>query len=138
MPPFVVDASVTLSWCFEDEATPYSRAVLKALETAYAVVSAVWPFEVANALAVAERRKRITRQGIAGFLQTLQRLPVQVERREALWVCQATIALARDHKLSAYDAAYLDLASREPLSLATLDHDLRKAGLALGVFALNR
>jgi predicted nucleic acid-binding protein len=136
MPPFVVDASMTLSWCFVDEVTPYSRAVLAALETTYAVVPALWPFEVANALALAERRKRITQEGIADFLETLRRLPIQVERREALWVWQATIALARDHRLTAYDAAYLDLARREQLRLATLDDDLQKAGLALGVATL--
>lgn len=63
MAPFVVDASMTLSWCFADEVTPYSRAVLAALETTYAVVPALWPFEVANALAIAERRKRIIQEG---------------------------------------------------------------------------
>jgi predicted nucleic acid-binding protein len=136
MPPFVVDASMTLSWCFADEATPYSRAVLAALETTYAVVPALWPFEVANALALAERRKRITQEGIADFLETLRRLPIQVERREAVWVWQATIALARDHKLTAYGAAYLDLARRQQLSLATLDDDFQKAGLAVGVATL--
>jgi predicted nucleic acid-binding protein len=61
---------------------------------------------------------------------------MQVERREALWIWQGTIALARDHRLTAYDAAYLDLARREQLSLASLDDDLRKAGLALGVATL--
>lgn len=136
MPPFVVDASMTLSWCFADEATPYSQAVLAALGTTYAVVPALWPFEIANALALAERRKRITQEGIGDFLETLRRLPIQVERREALWIWQAAIALARDHRLTAYDAAYLDLARREQLSLATLDDDLRKAGLALGVATL--
>lgn len=136
MPPFVVDASMTLSWCFADEATPYSHAVLTALETTYAVVPALWPFEVANALALAERRRRITQEGIADFLEMLWRLPIQVERREALWIWQATITLARDHRLTAYDAAYLDLARREQLSLATLDDDLQKAGLALGVATL--
>jgi hypothetical protein len=59
MPPFVVDASMTLSWRFLDEATPYSRAALAALQTTYAVVPALWPFEIANGLAIAERRKRI-------------------------------------------------------------------------------
>lgn len=136
MPPFVVDASITLSWCFADEITEYSRAVLAALETTHAVAPALWPFEVANALAIAERRKRITQEGIAGFLERLGQLPIQVERREAAWVWHATIALARDHKLTAYDAAYLDLARRERLSLATLDRDLQAAGLALGVAAL--
>ena len=81
MLPFVVDASITLSWCFADETSPYSRSVLAALETTHAVVPALWPFEVANGLARAERRKRITQEGIAAFLEALRRLPIQVERR---------------------------------------------------------
>lgn len=128
---------MTLSWCFVDEATPYSRAALAALQTTYAVVPALWPFEIANGLAIAERRKRISQDQIAEFLETLRRLPIQVERREAVWLCQATIRLARDHGLTAYDSAYLDLARRDQLSLATLDHDLQAAGLSLGVAALD-
>jgi len=133
MAPFVVDASLTLSWCFADEATPYSRSVLATLETTYAVVPALWPFEVANVLAVAERRQRITQEGIAEFLDTLRRLPIQIERREALWLWQTVLPLSREHHLSAYDAAYLELAKREGMNLATLDHDLQEAGHTLGV-----
>jgi predicted nucleic acid-binding protein len=128
---------MTLSWCFVDEATAYSRSVLAALQTTYAVVPALWPFEIANALAIAERRGRINQEQIAEFLETLRSLPIQVERREAVWLCQAIIRLAREQRLTAYDAAYLDLAKREQLTLATLDHDLQAAGLALGVAALH-
>jgi predicted nucleic acid-binding protein len=90
-----------------------------------------------NALGLAERRKRITQEGIVAFLETLRRLPIQIERREAIWLWQATLPLAREHRLTAYDAAYLDLARREQLSLATLDHDLQAAGRALGVAAFD-
>ena len=76
---------------------------------------ALWPFEVANALAVADRRQRITQEGIVEFLETLQRLPIQIERREALWFWQAVLPLTRQHRLSAYDAAYLELAKREKM-----------------------
>jgi predicted nucleic acid-binding protein len=93
----------------------------------------LWPFEVANALAIAERRKRITREGIEAFLETLRRLPIQIERREAVWLLPAMLRLAREHRLTAYDAAYLELARREDLNLATLDHDLPAAGRTLGV-----
>jgi predicted nucleic acid-binding protein len=133
MGPFVVDASLTLSWCFADEATPYSRGVLASLKTTYAVVPALWPFEVANVLALAERRQRITKEGIAEFLDILRRLPIQIERREALWLWQAILPIAAQYQLSAYDAAYLELAKREGMNLATLDHDLQEAGLTLGV-----
>ncbi|SRR5260221_3547763 len=133
MGPIVVDASLTLSWCFADEATPYSRSVLATLESTYAVVPALWPFEVASVLTLAERHQRITRTGIVAFMDTLRRLPIQVEHREALWLWQAVIPLAREHRLSAYDAAYLELARRDGMHLATLDHDLEKAGRTIGV-----
>lgn len=127
---------MALSWCFVDEATPYSRAVLAALKTTYAVVPALWPFEIASGLAIAERRKRISQNQIAEFLETLRRLSIQVERREAIWICQATTRLAREHNVTAYDAAYLDLAKREQMQLATLDLDLQEAGRSLGIAAV--
>ncbi len=136
MAPFVVDAAMTLSWCFADEATPYSRAVLAALQNTYAVVPALWPFEIASGLAIAERRKRISQDQIAEFLETLRKLPIHVERREAVWLCQAMVRLAREHNLTAYDVAYLDLANRDQLQLATLDHDLQEAGRTLGIAAV--
>jgi predicted nucleic acid-binding protein len=136
MAPFVVDASMTLSWCFADEATPYSRAVLAALQNTYAVVPALWPFEIASGLAIAERRKRISQDQIAEFLETLRKLPIRVERREAVWLCQAMVRLAREHDLTAYDAAYLDLANRDQLHLATLDRDLQEACRTLGIAAV--
>ena len=94
MGPFVMDASMTLSWCFADESNPYSRNVLAALKTTYAVVPALWPFEVANVLAAAERHQRITQDGIAEFLETLRQLPIQVERREAFWLCRRCCLLS--------------------------------------------
>jgi predicted nucleic acid-binding protein len=79
--------------------------VLSALKRSYAVVPAVWPFEVANASALAERRKRISQHGIAEFLDTLRRLPIQIERRERLHLPQAVPPLARERLLTAYDAS---------------------------------
>lgn len=122
-----------MSWCFADEATPYSRAVLAALENTYAIVPALWPFEIGNALVSAERRNRISQQGVAEFLHILAQLPIQIERRETLWLWHATLELARSLRLTAYDAAYLDLARRERLSLATLDEDLVSAAHTIGI-----
>ena len=127
---------MTLSWCFIDETTPYSRAVLASLLTTYAVAPALWPFEVANSLAIAERRQRINQNQVAEFLEALRRLPLQVERRESVWLCQSLIRLARELRLTAYDAAYLDLAQRENLPLATMDKDLQEAGRSIGIAAL--
>jgi predicted nucleic acid-binding protein len=107
--------------------------VLAALDNTYAVVPALWPFEITNVLALAERHQRITQEGVAEFLETLRRLPIQIERREALWLWQAVLPLARERRLSGYDAAYLELARRERLCLATMDHDLQEASRTLAV-----
>ena len=133
MPAFVVDASITLSWCFADEATEYSRGVLALLERTHAIVPAVWPFEIANTLAIAEHRRRISQDGIRAFLETLRRLPIHVEQRPALWLWQALLPLAREHRITAYDAAYLELAKREQLRIATLDQDLKEISQSAGV-----
>ena len=133
MGPFVADTSVTLAWCFADESTESSRTLLAALQNSYAVVPALWPFEVANALASAERRGRITQPEIDRFIGVLNRMPIHIERRESLWLWQAILPLARQHRLSAYDAAYLDLAKRESLPLATRDANLHQAALALQI-----
>lgn len=133
MGPFVADTSITLAWCFRDEATITSRKVLAGLQDTYAVVPSLWPFEVANALASAERRGRITQAESARFIDALNRMPIHIERRESLWLWQAILPLARQHRLSAYDAAYLDLAKREALPLATLDVNLQQAATALEI-----
>jgi predicted nucleic acid-binding protein len=133
MPRFVLDASVTLPWCFQDEASPYSETVFQALEKEYAVTTALWPFEIASALATAERKGRITVNGTSTFLERLWKLPVQVELYPAMSVCQETLELTRLFRLTAYDASYIALAQRMKLPLATLDVDMRAAAAALGV-----
>ena len=82
---------------------------------------------------MAERRGRITPEGSAEFLEKLGRLPIQIERREALWIYQQLLPLTRLYRLSAYDAAYLELATREGMPLATLDAQLAEAARATGV-----
>src|SRR5437868_4294128 len=133
MGPFVLDASMTLSWAFESESTPLTIAVLKSLETVHAIAPALWSFEVASVLRTAERKGRIDAAAQAVFLERLRLLPVAIEQRPAIWLAQQILPLARAHQLSAYDAAYLELAIREGLPLATLDDDLRRAAPAAGV-----
>ncbi len=130
---FVLDASMTLSWAFEDESTPFTVGVLKSLETVHAIVPALWPFEVANVLSAAERRGRINAAAQAEFLERLRLLPIEIERRPAAWLAQQILPLTRTYRLSAYDAAYLELAIRDGLPLATLDDELRRAASAAGV-----
>jgi predicted nucleic acid-binding protein len=136
MAGFVLDASVAISWCFPNdptEKTPYSRAILEHLVEADATVPEIWPFEIANGIFVAHsKRKRITETDIHEYLQLLESLPIRVARQD--WLSNISLeSLARKHDLAAYDIAYLDLALRENLPLATSDEGLKTAALAEGV-----
>ena len=138
MKQFVIDASLTLDWCFTDEQTPYAAAVLTLLETdTDAIVPSLWPLEVLNALIVAERRKRITLQEAEEFLTVIRGLNIEVEDAPSDRAFSQSFndiyELARKHRLTAYDAAYLELALRRGLPLASLDDDLNRAAGASGV-----
>jgi predicted nucleic acid-binding protein len=131
--PVVIDASLTLGWCFEDEANPFSDSVLAHLETDTAVVPAVWPLEVANALVVGERRGRLTEAQTSRFLDLLAQLPIDVEPALPAAIFGAVISAARGHRLTSYDASYLELAERRGVPLATQDDRLREAAVTAGV-----
>jgi predicted nucleic acid-binding protein len=139
MAKFVLDASVAVSWCFPGdpaEDTPYSRSVLELLVTEDAIVPEIWAFEVANSIFVSfNKRGRITEQQIFEYLQRLRALPISVESRD-LWQNVGLEARSRKWNLTPYDAAYLDLALRKSLPLATTAADLKKAALAEGVDVL--
>jgi predicted nucleic acid-binding protein len=129
--PFVVDASVTLAWCFEDETTPQTEAILDRLSDDTAVVPSLWELEVSNVLLLGERRGRLTESQSARFVALLGQLPILVD--SASVDIGAVLAAGRSHALTAYDAAYLVLAEREGVPLATLDAKLRAAAQAVGV-----
>jgi predicted nucleic acid-binding protein len=124
---FVVDNSVVMAWCFEDEAGGYADTVLDALAQGEALVPGIWPLEVVNVLLVGERKGRLTAADTTRFLHLLDKLPIQVVPEPPGRVTGAVLTLARDQGLSSYDASYLDLAMREGLPLATLDETLRRA-----------
>jgi predicted nucleic acid-binding protein len=134
--PFVLDASTTMAWCFADESTPYTQYILSLLRDTYAEVPPVWTFEVANVLAVSERRKRITAAGSDEFLQTLAGLDIRVEQSRPPVNGNALLPLSRRYGLTAYDAAYLELAKRKVLPLATIDRDLHAAASKDGIAVL--
>ena len=134
MAAFVLDASVTLPWCFSDEATEATNALLTRLQAGdEAIVPAHWPAEVANALLVAVRRKRIPFEDVHQFLEDLEVLPIRVDTSAMNQIRAGVFPLAEQYELTIYDAAYLELAIREGLPLATLDNDMRKASRAAGV-----
>lgn len=134
MPAFVIDASATLPWCFYDEASDETNALLTRLQTGdEALVPAHWPAEVANALLVAVRRERISSQDARRFLEDVDLLPIRIDTVTQELVRLHILPLAEKHELTVYDAAYLELAMRQAVPLATFDDDLRKAARASGV-----
>ena len=133
---FVVDNSVVMAWCFEDEASAYTEGVLDRLRDTQALVPAIWPLEVANVLLTAERHDRLNEAQTAHFAQLLQLLPILVEGADVARILGSVLAVGRAHSLSAYAAAYLELAARQGLALATQDGRLRKAAGNAGVAVL--
>ena len=127
---FVLDASMTACWAFQDEDHPDAGLAFHQMRSEEAVVPCLWWFEVRNTLVVNERRRRIAESDTAAFLLSLSRLRIRIDRAPDEG---AVLRLARTHRLSVYDAAYLELAQREGLPLATLDADLKKAAAGEGV-----
>lgn len=131
----VIDASVAVGWCFADEATPRGDAVLERVRAEGARVPSLWHLEVANVLRQAERRERISEAETSLRLELLARLPIvtDVDTVQRAWA--QTLALARTHVLTVYDAAYLELAGRLGLPLASKDKELlvaaRQSGIAV-------
>jgi len=141
MAAFVLDASIAVSWCFPGdpaEDTLYSRHILALLATYDAIVPQIWAFEVANSIFAAfAKRRRISEPQIEEYLERLKALPISAEERD-LWSTVDLEAASRRWNLTAYDAAYLDLAIRKGLPLATTDDDLKKAALAEGIEILSQ
>lgn len=121
---FVIDNSIVMAWCFEDESSAIADVVLDSLRHAKAIVPAIWPLEVGNVLLVAERRGRLGEADSARFLSMLSSLPIYSEPETPQRAMSNIYALAREHQLSTYDASYLDLAMRQGVAIATLDKAL--------------
>lgn len=130
---FILDCSIALAWCFPDENAPYPQTVLDSLAEARAVVPSLWPLEVGNALLIGERRNRSSQADTVNWLGFLASLPVTIDDETNAHAWSDVLSLARSHRLSAYDAAYLELALRRNLPLATLDEDLKNAASAVGI-----
>jgi predicted nucleic acid-binding protein len=129
----VLDCSATLAWVYDDEATPAVRAVFETVAGRGALVPARWRLEVANVLEMGVRRKRHDAAFRDATLSDLALLPIRVDPETDRHAWGATARLAARYGLTLYDAAYLELARRTDLPLATLDKELRAAALAEGV-----
>ena len=122
--PFVLGASIAACWAFENEDHPVAALALERMRSDQALVPSLWWFEVRNTLIVNERRGRLAEADTAAFLRALSRLGVVVDRSPE---DAAVLTLSRKHRLTVYDASYLELAVRETLPLATLDAVLARA-----------
>jgi predicted nucleic acid-binding protein len=120
---FIIDASVVIAWAFKEQHATAERALAR-IQTEEAIVPALWWYELRNVLVLGERQKRLAERETARFLRDISRLTITIDSspNEA-----QVLTLARRHRLTVYDAAYLELAGREALPLATLDEELAAA-----------
>lgn len=132
----VIDSSLALAWFFDDERTAAADAVLTRVAEAGAVVPALWRLEVANGLEMAVRRQRVDAAFRDASLADLRALDIETDAETEAQAWGTTLQLAVRHRLTLYDAAYLELAVRRQFPLATLDQALRTAAAAEGVSVL--
>lgn len=130
---FVLDASLTLAWHFEDEIRDDAERLADRANDEGVVVPHHWFLEVSSALLRGERRRRTSAELTSSFLERLESLPMEIDVTEPRMISSALLPLAREQRLSPYDAAYLELADRRRLPLATLDASLVRAAKAIGV-----
>jgi predicted nucleic acid-binding protein len=132
---FVLDNTVTMAWCFTEEATEFTESLLQRLSnlTDRALVPALWLYEVVNVTELAVRKGRITSEKASAFLESLAELPIEIEDPALPQIFVSVRALVSRYSLTAYDAAYLELALRHNLPIAALDRALSRAAQAAGV-----
>ncbi len=135
MAGLVLDSSIALSWCMPDENSEKTDAIQQRVAEQGALAPAHWPLEVANALLMAVRRRRIDARFCAAALRDLASVPIALDAETSARAWHDTLRLAEAHRLTVYDAAYLELAQRQRLPLATLDLDMLAAARALGLVA---
>ncbi len=132
----VLDSSVALTWCFADEATQATDALLDDITANGALVPGLWFLELGNVLLAAERRRRITAADVAARLELISALPIYVDQQSIARAWTEILHLARAQNLTTYDATYLDLARRRHLPLATKDRALAEAARRVEVAVL--
>lgn len=135
-PQFIIDYSITMAWCFSDEHTSEVLAVRDRLASEAAITPIHWPLEVTNVRLMAEKRGRITAADSTEFLRSLLNLDIEQDLESSSTLSVELLELGRSQRLTSYDAAYLALALRSQLPLATLDEQLRQAATLFGVVLL--
>lgn len=130
---FVIDCSVTMAWCFDDESNDYTDSILDSLKDKKAIVPTIWSLEVANVLLMAKKKRRITEVQAASFIDALSVLPIVVDSSTTIRAMHSIFSLANQTELTIYDAAYLELSLREKIPLFSLDKNLIKAAKRLHI-----
>jgi predicted nucleic acid-binding protein len=132
---FVIDNTVTMAWCFTEEATELTETLLSRLSssTDSAIVPALWLYEVVNVTALAVRSGRVTEAKAHAFLESLADLPIEVENPTRIQMFVSVRALVAQYKLTAYDASYLELAIRHKLPIASADKAVMRAAHTAGI-----
>jgi predicted nucleic acid-binding protein len=125
--PVILDCSIAITWCFQDETTDYSDFILDYVRKESALVPSLWLSEITNVLLVAIRKKRIDWAGALAFLEAISKLPIRVGSISSRESFSDILQLAEKNNLTTYDATYLYLAIREKKPFATLDLDLKSA-----------
>lgn len=134
---FVLDCSIAISWCLVDEDDDYANAVLDLMPDATAFIPEIWSLEIANTLLVAERRNRMTVEQTQEAIDLLESLSISIDSLTSSQALRRTLTLGREQRLASYDAAYLELALRNSLPLATNDIRLLEAANRCDVPLLN-
>lgn len=129
----IIDASIAVGWCLEDEASQAVDDLFEDIRDNGAIVPTLWFLEIANVLLQAEKRGRITPAGVAARLDLLSALPIVADQEAPTRAWRETLALARAQGLTAYDACYLELAVRRGAPLFTTDRKLAQAARQVGV-----
>ncbi len=132
----VIDCSIALTWCFEDEASPETDALFEQVRDEGAVVPGLWHLELGNVLLQAEKRGRISARDVAARFELIAALPIYVDQETTARAWREILTLARAQRLTVYDATYLELAARRSLRLFTLDGDLAQAAMRTGVIVV--
>ncbi|HEX6958289.1 MAG TPA: type II toxin-antitoxin system VapC family toxin [Ferrovibrio sp.] len=132
----VIDSSIALTWCFEDEASPETDALFERVRDYGAVVPGLWHLELGNVLLQAEKRGRITASDVAVRLDLIAELPISVDQETTARAWREVLTMARTEGLTTYDATYLELAVRRGLPLLTKDNELAEAAKRLDIVVL--
>jgi predicted nucleic acid-binding protein len=135
---YVADASIAMSWCFLEEATPATQSLFDDLGKVRLVVPSLWFLDIANVLYLAEKNRRIPNDRVHAFIKFVSNLNIEVDDEGFRRAFGPVLSLCRTYRLTSYDAVYLDISQRRRLALATLDEQLRKAAKKVGLLLLGK